>query len=522
MRSPGIFFKTFILLIFGYYGLSYSAVKVVYPPDRVYVRVKKLVLVGLVDDPRIKKVKIEGVKVSGGKKFLPVKDKAFYALVELSSGTNRIHINTGKDSISIRVFYLKSPQQKKDIPKGFREFYVHKYVGLPNCKTCHRVKRGNYRVIIPTPAGCSNSKCHTNIGKAKYVHGPVGAKVCICCHNPHGSFLPKAIEREGGDLCYACHQAKVKEFSKGLIHPPVEEGDCTACHDPHQSGQRYQLRGKTLQDLCFMCHSDTIVKHKYLHGPVAVGDCVACHKPHSSPNEFLLIAPPKKGAVCFECHKERLKEFTRKMVHKPVAEDCNKCHDPHGSDYKAQLLQPQPKLCQECHKKLHSEVFQDIAKAKYTHKPVSEGHCTSCHTPHSSNFRSQLKNKLPDLCFSCHVDLGEYVKECKYYHGPVREGDCDACHKPHGSLYTKLLNKYFPPEFYTPYSEDKYSLCFECHNKDIAKDQRTKTLTNFRNGDENLHYLHVHRRKGRSCKACHDPHASVQPKHIRTEVPFGA
>ena len=521
MRGRWLYWTVFLGITL-FFSEAFGAIKVVTPPDKVYVEVKKMVLVGKVEgSPNVKAVEIRGVKVKG-KRTVPVKNGVFYAVIEFSKGLNKIQVKGGKEKVVVRVFYVDSPKRKKKIPKGFKAFYVHKYIKLPSCNTCHRIKRGVFKGIIPTPAGCSNSKCHSNIGKAKYVHGPVGAKVCICCHNPHGSFLPKAIERAGGDLCYACHQAKVKEFAQEVVHPPVEDGDCVACHDPHQSSQRYQLRGKSLQDLCFICHENSIVKHKYLHGPVAVGDCVACHRPHASHNEFLLIAPPDKGAVCFECHRERLEEFKRKHVHKPVGEDCGKCHDPHGTDYKAQLISPQPKLCKDCHAKIHPEVFKDIATAKYDHKPVKEGHCTACHTPHSSNFRAQLKKSLPGLCFSCHVDLGDYVKECKFYHGPVQEGDCDACHKPHGSLFTKLLNKYFPPEFYTPYDEHKYDLCFECHNKDIARDQRTTTLTNFRNGDYNLHYLHVHRQKGRSCKACHDPHASVQPKHIRLEVPFGA
>ena len=72
------------------------------------------------------------------------------------------------------------------------------------------------------------------------------------------------------------------------------------------------------------------------------------------------------------------------------------------------------------------------------------------------------------------------------------------------------------------YSSENYDLCFGCHNKDIAKKKYTKTLTNFRDGEYNLHYFHVNRKKGRNCVACHDPHASNQPKHIRYDVPFGA
>jgi hypothetical protein len=53
-------------------------------------------------------------------------------------------------------------------------------------------------------------------------------------------------------------------------------------------------------------------------------------------------------------------------------------------------------------------------------------------------------------------------------------------------------------------------------------DQRTTVLTNFRNGDRNLHYLHVNRKKGRTCISCHEVHAGSQEMQIRTLTPFGA
>jgi hypothetical protein len=85
-----------------------------------------------------------------------------------------------------------------------------------------------------------------------------------------------------------------------------------------------------------------------------------------------------------------------------------------------------------------------------------------------------------------------------------------------------ILRQYFPREFYNAYSTDKYSLCFNCHNKEIALDSLTTTLTDFRQGNLNLHFKHVNKKeRGRSCKACHEVHASNQTKHIRKSVPFG-
>src|SRR3712207_4444732 len=56
----------------------------------------------------------------------------------------------------------------------------------------------------------------------------------------------------------------------------------------------------------------------------------------------------------------------------------------------------------------------------------------------------------------------------------------------------------------------------------MAKVERTATATGFRDGDRNLHFLHVNRaEKGRTCRACHDAHSSSVANHMRESVPFG-
>jgi predicted CXXCH cytochrome family protein len=42
-----------------------------------------------------------------------------------------------------------------------------------------------------------------------------------------------------------------------------------------------------------------------------------------------------------------------------------------------------------------------------------------------------------------------------------------------------------------------------------------------RNGDLNLHYGHVNRVKGRTCRACHHHHGSLSPKLVRKTFAFG-
>lgn len=358
----------------------------------------------------------------------------------------------------------------------------------------------------------------------EFVHGPVGAGVCISCHNPHGSFRENQLARDDRDMCMICHEAKREEFSKKVVHAPVEEG-CSTCHDPHQSPVKFQLKaakGKSVSALCFKCHDANLFTKKFQHGPVGAGDCIACHNAHAADVEKLLIASKAEGALCFQCHADRRDSFNLKQVHAPVKEDCGQCHDPHSSDFKMQLIAPQNVLCKDCHAKKSPELFKEIAGAKFKHKPVDEGNCAGCHRPHSSNYKPLLADTMEKLCFQCHVELGDEVADSKYRHGPVKTGDCTACHsKIHGSTYVKLLGREFPMNFYDAYTPSKYDLCFGCHNKDIAKRKTTTELTNFRDGELNLHFLHVNRKKGRTCTSCHGAHASSQAKHIREEVPFG-
>ncbi len=107
-------------------------------------------------------------------------------------------------------------------------------------------------------------------------------------------------------------------------------------------------------------------------------------------------------------------------------------------------------------------------------------------------------------------------------HGPVGQKDCRGCHSIHGSEHFRLLAKEYPPQFYAPFSKDNYELCFSCHPESLVLTRETDNLTNFRNGNLNLHYLHVNKsRRGRTCRSCHATHASNLPKHIRASVPYG-
>jgi predicted CXXCH cytochrome family protein len=496
--------------------------RVVAPPDGVWVSEGRLYLAGVAAAAGVT-VKIAGVDVVGDSRVAAGEGGVFGALLELDKGMNTIKLTADGGAAEIRVFYA-ADAKKSPPPKDFKRFYLHAKPGVLECRECHRLRQGKYdfKRIIPARANCTD-KCHQDQGQAKHVHGPVGGGVCISCHNPHGSRQAAFLERSGPELCTVCHEARREEFTQAHVHPPVEEG-CVECHDPHQSNMRYQLRaeGDSVSALCFNCHEETVFARENQHSPVAEGDCIACHRPHSSANAKLLTASPDGGALCFECHEDRQEDFTMEYIHAPAQESCTECHDPHSAKARFMLKAEGGKLCATCHREYNPEIYEAIETAAVEHPPVAEEDCVACHRPHSSGYPSLLKNAMEKLCFSCHAELGETVTASKNRHGPVQTGDCTACHNVHGAKFTKLLTRYYPMNFYTTYAPENYDLCFGCHNKDIARTKNTETLTGFRDGAYNLHYFHVNNEKGRTCTACHDPHASDQAKHIRYEVPFGA
>jgi predicted CXXCH cytochrome family protein len=317
-----------------------------------------------------------------------------------------------------------------------------------------------------------------------------------------------------------------------MIHKPLQEGQCMNCHNPHGGFDRNMLRSKSMGELCMTCHKDPTANHKSIHGPVAAGACGACHQPHMSNNEHLLVRTGKE--LCVGCHQEMGEQLkTIRFPHKPVADnDCTKCHDPHASDTPSVLRDQPLKLCTtECHQDIKKAAFD----AKFKHEAVTEGRaCVNCHTAHGGDLAKLLKSQPIDICMKCHdksipqeggkaiASVADITKPGMSLHGPLREGSCGGCHNVHGSDFSRLLTQEYPVQFYAPFKVDSYGLCFTCHDKQLALQKTTDALTGFRNGDTNLHYLHVNKDpRGRTCRACHSTHASTQDMHVRESVPYG-
>ena len=381
---------------------------------------------------------------------------------------------------------------------------------------------------VTVPETCIEGDCHLSQRQHKVLHRPAEDGKCQVCHvlvdaESH-QFDPAGND---GDLCGACHVFTLRM----TVHEPVEQGKCVGCHDPHGSAHRLMLRAEPAESLCQTCHQrEKFTDRKHQHEPVEVGACILCHDPHSSWQPDLLVTDAAE--LCRRCHEEVLNPpgGQPRHVHAALQDGCVVCHDPHASDQPYQLRSGSPDLCFSCHR----QTEQTIAKAATVHGAVTQpGGCSTCHAPHHSELPNLQRDNQLELCLSCHdrqiardddmpvSSLAIMRAKDATLHAPVRLGGCSACHQPHAGERAQLLVQAYPPEFYADFTEQRYQLCFNCHMADLVRTEDGVGLTRFRDGPRNLHWLHVNRPKGRTCRACHDVHASRNPFHMRDAVPYG-
>ena len=362
---------------------------------------------------------------------------------------------------------------------------------------------------------CSSAGCHDTMMARPHVHAAADGDACDSCHQPTATPHPQkgrktfALSQQPPALCTDCHESF---GSKKHVHAPVAVGDCTTCHDPHASVEP-KLLTEPAGSLCGLCHGEP-TEAPLLHGPVAAGDCTSCHAPHESDEAKLLTAPG--DGVCFQCHTD-LEELTKKkVVHAAVEAGCTSCHQPHGAAHPKLLAAAGGALCLEC----HGDVGEAVSKATVAHAPLASAQaCASCHTPHAGEHAKLLPASERDTCLGCHQAV--ISKRMTTLHGPIRDGSCVACHQPHGAQHDNLLAERFAAGSYVAYAEKEYALCFQCHDADLAKYPDTAFATGFRDGERNLHFVHVNSEKGRSCRMCHDLHGSDNVSLIATAVKFG-
>ena len=404
---------------------------------------------------------------------------------------------------------------------------------------------------------CTTAGCHSKEVTHKFVHGPAAVSACDMCHTYKDvaahSFTLKA---EGKDLCTFCHANHAHAAAK-VPHEPYVKGDCLSCHNPHGGETRQLLAKPDTNTLCLSCHEGVLAGGEHRHGPLHEGRCTDCHTAHGGEHARLLLKPGR--AMCLSCHEEVGDHLSGAAhAHKPLEGDCLQCHTAHTSAFAMQLKQGPKDLCISC----HEEVGKHAMGASNPHSAVLEGQaCLNCHQPHASSHAHLTKDDSVGACLACHrdpdapkaasaaepprpvfrSDLAKLrpaepetrarpaspVREFKgglaglHMHAPVAEGECSACHDVHGGERAVLLKGAYSAEFYQPFSEKAFELCFQCHDPKLVTTREAAGETNFRDGARNLHYLHVNQEQGRSCRVCHTVHGSTHGSQIRETAAFG-
>lgn len=385
---------------------------------------------------------------------------------------------------------------------------------------------------------CLRSGCHGQFTTRAWVHAPTGVKDCGVCHEAVGAAASHAfrLTREKQKLCVFCHELPAPQ---AVVHKAYQDFDCLGCHDPHGGATRALLTTMDQVKLCAgECHDPlrreaadgglAAAPYRFVHDPVTRGECLECHSPHQSAYEALLEKPERE--TCLSCHSEVEKTLIAAgHIHEPVSSECRSCHLAHAGDEPRLLREKPVPLCLGC----HETIAEAVRKGPQFHaSSTGDYYCIACHAPHAGQSRGLVRSPVAPGCFHCHdeeivldsgrriADIRRQLERSKSKHGAGVQGKCQACHRGHSSPYRALLTTRYPNSEYVEFTTDAYALCFACHDSRIVTEERT-ALTGFRDRDKNLHYVHVHRRKGRSCSLCHAAHGSEFPKLVQRTVPFG-
>jgi predicted CXXCH cytochrome family protein len=378
---------------------------------------------------------------------------------------------------------------------------------------------------------CATTECHAELAELTNVHAPLEEGECESCHqqvqeqHPATEGVSFELVEPGAKLCYQCHDS----YSRNLeIHAPVRGGQCTACHNPHGSKTGKFLLGvdHDLTSVCASCHEGEAFSGEFKHGPSASGACSECHDPHGANSAALLKQPLQEN--CFRCHSDMAEGMENSpYIHSAVEEEnCTGCHNPHSSPAIGLLQKDLESLCMDCHKR----VGRNAKNARVKHAALyRDEKCSACHSTHYSQHSSLLIDEEQNVCLSCHgqddfsksdplSNIAREMRGKEFLHGPLEDGQCSSCHNPHGSDNFRLLTGRYPDSFYQPYTTGSYDFCLQCHDKNLLRFEETSIYTEFRNGKQNLHFVHVaNKYKGRSCRACHEPHAANSEKLMNAE-----
>ena len=212
-----------------------------------------------------------------------------------------------------------------------------------DCQTCHEATIGPaFQRTRHAGLNESCASCHVNV--AEHVKAQMAGEA----DGPVPS-VKKLRANEINTTCLSCHEKDKQATFASSMHARRNVA-CTSCHSIHSyKSQTAQLKTARDPETCFTCHQSMRAKSlRTSHHPVREGkmSCASCHNPHDGAQPKMIKAD-SVNELCYTCHAEKRGPFL--FEHAPVREDCVSCHEPHGTNHKRLLVQKLPNLCWNCH-----------------------------------------------------------------------------------------------------------------------------------------------------------------------------
>lgn len=236
----------------------------------------------------------------------------------------------------------------------------------------------------------------------------------------------------------------------------VMPGDaaCTKCHNDVSDGivedypvltigrTKHGVRADSRTPTCTSCHGDST---DHLEGKRTATTPRGQRPAPDHPFGKKAAGSAKEhNDSCLACHAGDKLMHWNGSIHARRDVPCSDCHRMHAAQDPATTREKLPEMCMSCHKEKRAQF------ARPNHHPVPEGQmiCTDCHNPHgSAGPKLMAKDSVNETCYSCHMD---YRGPFLWQHPAVAQS-CVLCHNPHGTVTAGLL-KMRPP-----------FLCQQCH-----------------------------------------------------------
>ncbi len=208
--------------------------------------------------------------------------------------------------------------------------------------------------------GCHEKAFSPAFSKTKHAQAD---QSCVNCHENVAEHAKAQMAGEKGPVpsmkhlkanainttCLTCHEKAGQANYESSMHARRNVA-CTSCHSVHSSKSvKGQLKTAKDPETCFTCHKTERAKSmRTSHHPVREGkmSCSSCHNPHDG-SRPKMIKGDSINELCYTCHTEKRGPFL--FEHAAVREDCVSCHEPHGTNHPRMTLQKLPNLCWNCH-----------------------------------------------------------------------------------------------------------------------------------------------------------------------------